>query len=90
MLTPKTSKQFRKDLKKSQKQGKDLSKLKRIMKKLAKNDPLAAKYRDHPLGGKYRGYRDCHVEPDWVLIYRINYPVIWFERIGTHSELFKS
>lgn len=88
MLTPAVSKQFRKDLKKAKKQGKDLAKLQRVMNMLAGQKPLAAKYRDHPLTGKLKGYRDCHVEPDWVLIYRIKNPEIRFERIGTHSELF--
>ena len=50
--------------------------------------PLPAKYEDHPLQGNYVGYRDCHIEPDWILIYKTSKSHIEFVRTGTHSDLF--
>jgi mRNA interferase YafQ len=83
-----TSSQFRRDLKKSIKQGRSTEVLEKIMKKLARGKALAQKYKDHPLHSNWKGYRDCHVENDWVLIYLIESTTIRFERIGSHSEIF--
>ena len=81
--------QFQKDVKKAQKLNKDMSKLKALMTLLI-NDalPLPQVYKDHPLQGNYKGYRDAHIEPDWLLIYKITDEVLRFERTGTHSDLF--
>ncbi|MDK1988806.1 type II toxin-antitoxin system YafQ family toxin [Klebsiella sp. K6-123-1] len=81
--------QFQKDVKKAQKRHKDMSKLKALMTLLI-NDalPLPQVYKDHPLQGNYKGYRDSHIEPDWLLIYKITDEVLRFERTGTHSDLF--
>lgn len=65
----KTTKAFEKDLTRMQKRGKDLSKLEYLIKLLANNDVLQAKYRDHKLLGNYQNLRECHIEPDWLLIY---------------------
>jgi mRNA interferase YafQ len=84
------SKQFKRDKKKLLKQKKNLSNLKPIIEDLLKNKPLREIYLDHPLSGDWRHYRDCHVENDLVLIYKIdkkNKKLI-LQRIGSHSELF--
>jgi mRNA interferase YafQ len=81
--------QFRKDIKRVQKQGKNLEKLKSIVRRLAVGEPLEPRYRDHPLSGLLRGSRDCHIEPGWLLIYRVETDSLFLERTGNHSELFK-
>ncbi|MBI5075656.1 MAG: type II toxin-antitoxin system YafQ family toxin [Nitrospirae bacterium] len=90
MLTFRTTKQFERDYKLIVKQGKDLTKLKRIMNKLVSEEPLEIKRHDHPLTGNRKGHRDCHIEPDWLLIYKVdsNAEEIIFIRTGTHSDLF--
>ena len=65
-----------------------MSKLKTIMTKLVEEDVLDPKYKDHKLGGDYKNHRECHVEPDWLLIYRLTPKEIHFVRTGTHSDLF--
>jgi len=81
--------QFRKDLKTLKKRGKEIQKLKVVVKLLAEGKILDEKYRDHALTGTLKGSRDCHVEPDWLLIYRKNEESLYLERSGTHSDLFK-
>jgi mRNA interferase YafQ len=89
MRIPSYTKQFAKDLKKMEKRGKSLEKIKRILKTLVNEERLSAKYRDHKLMGNYKGRRECHIEPDWLLIYKIIDSEIIFERTGTHSDLFE-
>ncbi|MBE2180943.1 MAG: type II toxin-antitoxin system YafQ family toxin [Chthoniobacterales bacterium] len=81
--------QFRKDLKKLRKQGKDIDKLKAIVSRITAGQPLEARCRDHALTGSLKGSRDCHIEPDWLLIYRVDDESLFLERSGTHSDLFK-
>ena len=83
--------QFKKDLKLAKKQNKDLGKLFEVIDILANGETLDAKYKDHSLTGNYRGTRECHVEPDWLLIYEIrgDVLVLMLYRSGSHSELFK-
>ena len=69
--------------------GKDMFKIQQIMKGLADEEPLEPRHRDHNLVGPYIGCRECHVEPDWLLIYSIGNDWIRFERTGTHSDLFE-
>lgn len=90
-LKPSYTKQFEKDLKRMLKRGKDTRKIKDVMTKLLNQEPLELKYRDHKLLGNYMGRRDCHVESDWVLIYKpdLENERIIFERTGTHSDLFR-
>ena len=91
MPRPLYSRQFRRDIKKIQKAGgKDLEKLKTVVRMLVDGEPLESKYVDHPLGGNLRGYRDCHIEPDWILLYRTDKGAqeITFVRTGSHSDLF--
>ncbi len=83
------SNQFLKDIKLLEKQGKDLSKLKAVLQALANEEPLGAECKDHPLKGKYQSCRDCHIESDWILIYKIFPDKIRFQRTGSHSDLFK-
>ena len=83
--------QFKKDLKQAKRQHKDLEKLIEVIDILSKGGTLDPKYRDHELIGKYKGTHECHIEPDWLLIYEIreNVLVLMLYRIGTHAELFK-
>ena len=91
MLHPSTTTQFDRDKMKARKQGKNLALLTGVMEKLIKEQPLETKYCDHPLKGNWKGFRDCHIMSDWVLIYKIDKEKkrIVFARLGTHSELFK-
>ena len=88
MLTPIYTTKFSKDIKRLQKQRKDLTKLKIVVDALISESPLSAKFKDHPLKGEYVYCRECHIEPDWLLIYLIKEKCITFVRTGTHSELF--
>ena len=81
--------QFKKDFKKISKQGKDLSKLELVINLLLTNNILEPKYKDHSLSGNWKKHRDCHIEPDWLLIYRIISDSLILERTGSHSDLFK-
>ena len=83
--------QFKKDLKQAKKQNKNLDKLFEVVNILADGGELDARYRDHDLSGNYKGTRECHIEPDWLLIYEIRDEVLvlMLYRLGTHSELFK-
>ncbi len=89
MLTPVTSKQFHKDLKKANKQGKEIEILKKIMALLVAEVPLPIENKDHRLTGIYSHHRECHITPDWLLIYKVTKTELRFERTGSHSELFK-
>lgn len=82
--------QFKKDLKLSKKQGKNLEKLYAVIEKLANGEQLEAKYRDHELIGNYKGCRECHIEPDWLLVYEVinETLVLMLNHLGSHSELF--
>jgi mRNA interferase YafQ len=82
--------QFKRDVKRAQRRGKDMAKLKALLEQLIEGEPLAPEYRDHPLRGNFAGSRDCHLEPDWVLIYTLTEKGahVCFERTGTHSDLF--
>jgi mRNA interferase YafQ len=88
MRQPDYSGQFKRDVKQSQKRGKDMSKLKTLLGLLIEGKPLPANYLDHPLKGDWKGFRDAHIEPDWLLIYKIIGDVVRFERIGRHVDLF--
>lgn len=90
MLLLNYTSQFKKDYKKAVKQKKDIEHLKEIITKLAKKEKLEKEYSDHKLKGKLQGYRDCHIESDWVLIYEATEKEFNLIRIGTHSELFKA
>jgi len=76
-------------MKRVRKRGKDFDKLKAVIDVLVAGEELAARYRDHALVGNYRGARDCHIEPDWLLIYEIDEDELILIRTGSHSDLFK-
>jgi len=80
--------QFARDVKRMRKRGKDLKKLQEVVRLLAAGRTLAPKHRDHPLIGAWRLSRDCHVEPDWILIYTADEESLRLERTGTHADLF--
>ncbi len=80
--------QFRRDVKLAERRGKDMAKLREIILLLAEGEPLPPRYKDHALGGEWNHYRDCHIEPDWLLIYKIDGNGLYPVRTGTHSDLF--
>ena len=90
MLTLKTTNKFNKDLKLIKKRGYNIKKLELVVNKLLKEEQLEEKYKDHKLIGNYEGCRECHIEPDWLLIYYIENDVLTLtlSRTGTHSDLF--
>ena len=86
----KNTTQFKKDYKPAKRCGLNLNLLKEIITKLANKEPLEAKNKDHPLAGDWAGHRECHIQPDWLLIYCIENDVLvlTLARTGTHSDLF--
>lgn len=86
----KPTNQFKKDYKKAQKQHKDLSILKNVVNMLANGEELPDKYRDHMIIGNYKGKHECHLEPDWLLIYEYldDELILFLARTGSHSDLF--
>jgi len=89
VLEPSYSGQFQKDVKLAVKRGKDMAKLRRVLQLLINEQPLPVGLRDHPLKGNWKGHRDLHVEPDWLVIYRLGRDSVHFERTGTHADLFR-
>jgi mRNA interferase YafQ len=83
------STQFARDVKRMRKRGKDLAILESIVTKLASGTSLEPKHKDHPLLGAWKPSRDCHIEPDWILIYTTDSESLRLERTGTHSDLFR-
>ena len=90
MLTLITTTQFRKDLKRIKKRGLNLNSLKFVLDTLQKQEPLPLKYKDHALVGNYKGFRECHIDPDWLLIYTVcnEKLILTAARTGSHSDLF--
>ncbi len=88
MLIIEYSGQFKRDYKRLKKRGKDMEKIKIPMALLIQEKHLPKVYIDHPLTGNWKGCRDLHIEPDWLLIYTIDKITIRFERTGSHSDLF--
>jgi len=90
MYTVKPTSNFRKDIKRVQRRGYDVDILEKVIEKLAAGETLDASYDDHPLKGNYVGCRECHITPDWLLIYKIsgNTLFLFLTRTGTHSDLF--
>ena len=82
--------QFKRDLKRIQKRGLELELLKNVIRLLLEEQTLDEKYKDHALTGNYRGFRECHVQPDWLLIYAIDHNelILTASRTGSHSDLF--
>lgn len=82
--------QFKKDLKLAEKRHKNLDKLFAVIERLANGEALDPKHCDHELTGKYKGCRECHVEPDWLLVYEVmdDVLILMLSRLGSHSDLF--
>jgi mRNA interferase YafQ len=89
MKTIRRTSQFKRDVKRMQRQGREVEKLKRVLEALVKAEPLAVKHRDHVLVGQYKGTRECHIDPDWLLIYELGETEIVLIRTGSHSDLFR-
>lgn len=89
MYKLKYSSKIKKDLKTCQKRNLDLSLLEKVIDKLRVPEPLEDKNKDHNLKGDYNGFRECHITPDWLLIYRYHEEFLELARTGTHSDLFK-
>ncbi len=89
MLRPVYLRQFEKDLIKAKKRNKDIEKLKIVITAICGNQVLPAKNRNHKLSGNYNGYWECHIEPDWLLIYKRTETELIFVRLGTHADLFE-
>lgn len=90
MLNIVLSNQFKKDLKLAQKRGFKIDLLKEVVNKLANCEELPPKNKDHNLSGDYIGYRECHIQPDWLLVYRVEESdvLLFLFRTGTHADLF--
>jgi mRNA interferase YafQ len=89
MLKVFTTTKFDRETEIARKRGKDMSKLGDIIRKLSNEEILESKHRNHKLKGNYKGRWECHIEPDWLLIYLKTETEIIFERTGSHSDLFK-
>ena len=89
MHTPVFTKQFEKDVKRIQRRGKNLEKMKIVIRSLLEEEALDPIHRDHKLIGNWQGRRECHIESDWLLIYKPTEDQVLFERTGTHSDLFR-
>ena len=90
MYAIRSTNKFRQDLKLCQKRGYNMQAITDVIKKLAAGETLPPQNRDHELSGNYKGFRECHIQPDWLLIYRINNNdlILFLSRTGTHSDLF--
>lgn len=90
MLTIKYHTMFKKDFKRLKKRGYDISRLEKTVELLANEVPLPEQFKDHNLSGNYNGFRECHIAPDWLLIYQVNNNelVLVLSRTGSHSDLF--
>ena len=89
MLSFHQTTRFKKNMQRTLSQGKDYNKFRVVFLALLKQEPLDQKYRDHPLVGDWIGSRELHIEPNWLLIYRIEENTLVLERTGSHSELFE-
>ncbi len=90
IYTIKPTKKFQKDLKLAEKRGYNLNKLSEVIKLIADNKELPIQYKDHSLKGNYINCRECHIQPDWLLIYQIEASelILYLMRTGSHSDLF--
>ena len=90
MLKLQTTSKFRKDYRRIKRQGLDISLLKEVLDKLCARETLDRKYKDHALNGLYQGFRECHIQPDWLLIYAVSEDelILVASRTGSHADLF--
>ena len=90
MLTVRRLDIFKRDYKQARRKGKDLADLDALIVMLTREIPLPPEYRDHALHGEWAGHRECHIEGDWLLIYKVEGATLTLVRTGTHRELFRS
>lgn len=90
MLNPVRTSAFKADVKRQQRCGKDMNKLKTLITLLVNEQEIPAEYEDHPLQGNWRGYRDAHMEGDWILIYRVDGEDLRLARTGTQQDIFSN
>lgn len=90
MLVVRQTSRFRRDVKRLRRQKQDVSLLETVVKMLVVQKPLPERYRDHALVGTWYGFRECHIRPDWLLIYRIEGDELQLARTGSHANLFGS
>ena len=88
-LTIRQSIRFRRDVKRLKRQGADLAKLQTIIRQLVAQTSLVDAYQDHALISNWKGFRECHIQPDWLLIYRVEENELQLARTGSHADLFK-
>jgi mRNA interferase YafQ len=88
MRTPVLGSKFRQDVKLAQRRGKDMLKLRAVLLLLIDGNPLPLRFKDHPLSGNWEHHRDCHIEPDWLLLYKIDADDLYLVRTGSHADLF--
>jgi mRNA interferase YafQ len=82
------STQFKRDVKLAEKRGKDMRKLRELILLLVEDGALLPRYKDHALSGEWKHHRDCHIEPDWLLLYKVDGNDLYLVRTGTHADLF--
>ena len=88
MRNPILCAKFRRDVKLAERRGKDMSKLREAILLLIEGNPLPPRYKDHHLSGDWEHHRDCHIEPDWLLLYKIDSDDLYLVRTGSHADLF--
>jgi mRNA interferase YafQ len=88
MLNPVYTNAFKKDIKLAKKRGLDMTALRFVMTEIASEKSLVAKYRNHKLTGNWKEHCECHISPDWLLVYKLQGDEVIFERTGSHSDLF--
>lgn len=88
MLTLRSTTRFMKDMKRAEKRGRDIDRLEEIVNRLQQQTPLQLRYKDHKLSGDWEDFRECHIEPDWLLIYQITESDLILVRTGSHADLF--
>lgn len=88
-MKPTYTNRFFKDYELAKRRGLNIERLKEVINKLVRKEPLDSKFKDHSLLGNYANRRECHIEPDWLFIYKVSEQEIIFERTGSHSDLFR-
>ena len=89
MLAVRQAAAFRRDVRRLGRRGAGLARLENVVAQLAAKKPLEPRHRDHPLSGDWKSFRDCHVEPDWILIYKVEGNERQLARTGSHADLFE-
>jgi len=88
MRNPVVGSRFKHDAKRMERRGKEMSKLRKVIQLPIEGNPLPSEFKDHLLSGDWKHFRDCHIEPDWVLIYKVDGDELYLVQTGTHADLF--